>query len=119
MSYSNPDVANYRFPAATLTSAAVVGRILGPAGKSGRLVGISTIVTTGVTVAAASVELGVAADTDKYGSASVPVSSANAGVNTVTAGTEHVIPADTVLDVYTDGGATAGAADINVTIAWY
>ena len=119
MSYSNGISALYRFPAATLTSAAVVGRIEGPDGAEGRLISVTTVVTTGVTVAAASVEIGLTGDTDQFGSVSVPISSAGARTSAFTRGTDNRIDVGDEVEVYTDGGATAGAADICVLIEWY
>jgi hypothetical protein len=119
MSYSNPETAVYRFPAAVLTSAAVVGRIVGPEGRKGRVVDISHVVTTGVTVAAASVTVGSNADPDAYATGSVPVSSVNSVGNGATKVQNHEIPADSLVEIATDGGATAGAADLLVMINWY
>ena len=119
MSYSNATTGTYIVRAGVLTSAAVIGQIMPPAGKSGRLISISTIVTTAVTGAAASVEVGVSGDTDGYGLGSVAVSSIGAAVNATTDGVTNVIPADTVVDIYTDGGGTLGGADITVIIDWY
>lgn len=119
MSYSNPLTAVYRFPAATLSTAAVVGRIIGPKGKSGTIVGIGSVVTTGVTVEAASVTIGSATDADAYATASIPVSAANAVTNDFTPVSNHVIPADEVVNVSAGGESTAGAADLLVMINWY
>jgi len=119
MSYENPEVINYRFPAATLSAAAVIGRLISPAGKTGRVLDVTTIVTTGVTVAATTVQVGLTADPDAYSTLTVPISSANAGANGALSVDQHEIPADTVVDVYAGGECTAGAADVNVAIAWY
>jgi predicted RecA/RadA family phage recombinase len=119
MSYSNPTSAVYRFPAATLSTAAIIGRIVGPAGKSGRLIDIGNVVTTGVTVAANTIDVGLTADVDAFGTLSVPVSSAGAVANGMTRGTDDDIPADTVVEVSTNGECTAGAGDVLVTIEWY
>lgn len=121
MSYSNPHTCTYRFPAATLSSAATVGRLIGPSGKSGRLVDVSVLVTTGVTVAACTVTAGTEADVDAYGSLAVPISSVNSGHNGVStaSATTTVLPADTVIAVAAGGECTAGAGDILVVIDWY
>ena len=121
MSYSNAYTCTYRFPAATLSSAATVGRLIGPSGKSGRLVDIAVLVTTGVTVAACTVTAGTEADTDAYGSLTVPISAANSGTNGASdsAATTTVLPADTVVAIAAGGECTAGAGDILVTIDWY
>ncbi|MHC4362439.1 MAG: hypothetical protein ACYSTZ_06395, partial [Planctomycetota bacterium] len=57
--YDGADSRTYRFPAATLSAAAVVGRFQGPAGKVGRVRGAEYIVTTTTTTAAAAVTIGV------------------------------------------------------------
>jgi hypothetical protein len=119
MSYSIPVTVNYRFPAASVVSAATLGRLIGPKGMQGRLVDIGTVVTTGVTVANSNVIVGTAGDTDAFGTLPVIVSAANAVANGMTRGVDPVIPADTLVAVGSAGGATAGAADILVTIAWY
>jgi hypothetical protein len=119
MSYSNPVTAVYRFPAAALSSAAVVGRIISPSGMAGRIIDVGHIVTTGVTVAASSVTVGTSADPDAYATHSVPVSSAGAGGNGATIVQNHEITADSVIEVATGGEATAGAGDLLVTVAWY
>ena len=118
MSYSNPHTCNYRFPAATLSSAATIGRIMGPSGKKGRLVDITSVVTTGVTVAANTVTVGTAADPDAYGTLTVAISAANAVQNGATQ-VDATMAADTLLVLNTGGECTAGAADINVTIDWF
>lgn len=111
----------YRFPAAVLTSAAVVGRFIGPAGKKGRVVGFEHIVTTGVTSAAGSVVVDTNAGLTSPFTASVPVSSAGAGAATTAAllkaGAE--LPADTVIEVQAGGEPAAGAADLIITVQWY
>jgi len=112
---------SYRFPAASLTSAAVVGRFIGPAGKVGRVKSVSSIVTTGVTVAAAVVDVDTVAGITTPVATTIPISSANAGLSAtkaeIDASTE--LPADTVVQVSSDGGPTAGAADLVVVVNWY
>lgn len=127
MSYSNPQTAVYRFPAATLSSAGIIGRIIGPSGKQGRLIDIGCVVTTGVTVAANTIDVGLTADVDAFGTLTVPISAANAVSNgmvrTDTDGDgvydDVDIPADTVVEVSTNGECTAGAGDVLVMIDWY
>jgi len=118
MSYSNGHTCVYRFAAATLSTAAIIGRIMGPSGKQGRLIDISDVVTTGVTAAANTTDVGLTADVDAFGTLSTPISSANAVHNGMTRGATNIIPADTVVEVSTNGECTAGAADILVAIEW-
>lgn len=111
----------YQFMNAALDTAAIFGRIQGPAGRVGRLVGLEihavaalttnpTIVTfdhavalTGlptVTFAALAINLGAAATLAE-----------------LKAGAEFL--ADTIIECTSDGGAAAGDADVTVTIQWY
>lgn len=119
--YDNPLRESYTVHAAALSGgAAVLRTIYGPAGKVGRVVNVSHTVTTGVTVAAASVTVG------PNGAASpvthtVPISSAAAGVAIPRADLvgQTELAADTAVEIATGGEATAGAADLVVTIEWY
>jgi hypothetical protein len=84
------------------------------------------VVTTGVTVAAGKATLrNNVTTTELYGSLTVPVlaaelSAADLVINDLEAGGTDTarIPADAQLELDGDGGATAGAADIYVTILW-
>lgn len=123
-SYDSPLRETYRFPAATLSSAAVVGRLIGPAGRVGRVVNVSHVVTTNVTVAAAAVTVGNNGEASPV-THTVPISSANAAAaiarddSTLLGQGETYLAADTLVEVASDGGPTAGAADLIVTIDWY
>ena len=119
--YDNPVEVSYRFAAASLTAAAVVGRFIGPAGKTGRVRSATALVTTD-TDAAAVVDIDTAAGLTNI----VTIDIANApGQFTGASATKAVIqaaddlPADTVVEVSADGTPTAGAADITVSVGWY
>ena len=118
--YDNALRETYRFPAATISAAAVVGRLVGPAGKTGRVVNVSHVVTTDVTVAAGTVTVG------PNGAASpvthtVPISAANAAVAIPATSLkgQTLLAADTLVEVAAGGEPTAGAADLIVTIDWF
>lgn len=118
--YDNALRETYRFAAASIASAAVVGRLVGPVGKRGRVVNVSTVVTTGVTDAGGTVTVG------PNGAASpvthtVPISSANAVLAIPVADLvgETDLAADTLVEITAGGEPTAGAADIVVTIDWF
>ena len=123
--YDNAIRETYRFPAAAVDTAGVFGRFIGPSGKTGRVVNISHIVINDITVAAAVVDVDTNAGLTTPAQHTIPVSSANAGAsatpgnvtNGLAAASE--LPADTVVEVASDGGATAGDADVIVTVDWY
>ena len=121
MAYHDPIHATYTLPAATISGAATLLTVVGPAGKVGRLEGISAAITTDTTVAATELRVGDAGDADQYGTLSVPVATAGNVYNaaTISATDDNVMPADTAVVIASDGGSTAGAADIAVYIAWY
>lgn len=121
MDYAKPLTLTYFLQAATLSSAAVLGTIIGPKGKVGRLKALGVVVTTATTDAATIVSVGTFADGDAYGTLSVPVASADAGYNDFTDLTsdDNLIAADTGLEVSTNGGCTAGAGSIVVVIDWF
>lgn len=119
MSYSIPTSTTYRFPAASVVSAATIGRIMGPAKMQGRLVDISYVVTTGVTVAASNIRVGSAAATSAYGTLAVPIAAADLVGNGMVRGATADLPEDTAILVGSAGGATAGAVDILVVIDWF
>jgi hypothetical protein len=128
--YDDGATRTYRFPAAALAAAAVVGRFIGPQGKRGRVRGIEYIVTTGVTVAPALVTVGNNAAVNPA-SISIEVAAADtggsmtaaeekaAGADEVAGTNDVILDADTVVEVASDGGATAGAADLIVTVDWF
>ncbi len=119
MSYSNPQTVAYRFPAAVLSSAAIVGRIQAPAGMKGRVSDVSVVTTTATTVAACTVDVGTAGAVADYGTQTVPITAINLGVNGFTGVADHEIPAGTLVEVSANGECTAGAGDLTVIIDWY
>lgn len=118
-SYDHPFQVTYKFPAAALSGgAATFGRFIGPKGKTGRLLSLTTINTTGVTVASATVIVGAAG---VYGTVTVPISAINLGLSATDAQIKAatLIPADTVITVGTSGAATAGAVDVTISVGWF
>ena len=111
----------YSFPAETVSAAAVLQRIQGPAGKRGRVVGFEYMVTTTVTTAPASITVDTNAGLTAPFTGLVADQAANLGgaatAAQLKAGEE--LPADTVIEVAAGGEAGAGAADLHVTIQWY
>ena len=111
----------YRLPAAAIAGGGVLGRFQGPAGKAGRVVGFEYVVTTTTTTAASVITVDTNAGLTAPFSSSVPVATAPAGgaasLAELKAGAE--LPADTLIEVQSDGGSAAGAADLQVTVQWY
>jgi hypothetical protein len=125
--YDNALRESYRFAALTISGGAVVGSFIGPVGKKGKIVNVSSIVTTGVTVAAAGLTIGASGQTEPV-AFSIPISSTGAGLAIPKANLKDAtapsldaqeLAADTVVEIEDDGLATAGAADIVVTVDWY
>lgn len=123
MAYNQPTTSTYTLRAATISSAATLLTVIGPRGLKGRLVGIGAVVTTSTTDAATLLTVGTAADGDKFGTLSVPVATAGAAAAynnpTITAIDSNLMAADTAVVIATNGGCTAGAADVTVTIDWF
>lgn len=121
MDYANPIYATYFVQAATVSTAAELLNIVGPAGKSGRLIDVGFVTTTGVTVAADLLSVGTAADADAYGTMILPIQAIDVVTNGVVDLTSdaNLITADTQVVVSAAGTSTAGAGSISVTIAWF
>lgn len=121
MSYDNPIYQTITLPAAAVDANATLTQIVGPRGLKGRLVSIGSVVLNALTDAASLVEIGDGTSVVKYGSLSIPVSSANAVANNATISTSdsNLIAANSRVVISADGGATAGDADLTVTFAWF
>lgn len=121
MAYDDPTLVTYSFPAATLSTNGIIGYLGGPAGLTGRVESIVYTVTTGVTVAAAEINVGAVADDADNAVCAVPIASANAtsGSTLANVSAKNSLAADTDIIVSSDGGCTAGAADVFVTVAWF
>ncbi|MFA5632972.1 MAG: hypothetical protein WC997_15810 [Porticoccaceae bacterium] len=121
MAYHDPIYATYTAAAASLTSAATLLKVAGPKGKKGAIVGLSAVVTTAVTVADATVTVGTTDDADKYATLDVEVASVNDVFSdaVISPVDSNLIAPDSVVALATGGEATAGAATITVTIAWF
>ncbi len=121
--YNQPTTSTYTLRAATISTAATLQSVIGPRGMQGRLVGIGAVVTTNTTNAATLITVGTAADGDKFGTLSVPIATAGPAAAhnnpTLTPVDANLLAADTAVIIATNGGCTAGAADISVTIDWF
>jgi len=119
MSYSNPTTVGYRFPAAGLSSAAIIGRIQGPAGFKGRVADVSGVTTTATTVNPCTVDVGTSGAVAAYATQTIPVTGNNLGVHGNVSVYNHEIPEGTLVEVSANGECSAGAADLTVIIDWY
>ncbi len=127
--YSN-DRRTYRFPKVAVDTGTILGRFIGPLGKKGRVRGMEYLIINATTAAATLITCGVNGAT-LPAALSIPIASANAGgamtaAQLKAAGAVEVastndveLTADTVIEVTTDQGATAGDADIIVTVDWF
>lgn len=119
MAYDNPIYGTYRFPAAAVDTDAAIGTIIGPSGKSGRVVSVGSVITVEVTIAAAVINVGNADNDARYAVHTVPIGAAGVTTNGFTKGATDVIPADTDVVVSATGSATAGDGDILVIVEWF
>lgn len=122
MAYENAIYITYQLSAAATSAAGTLLSVKGPAGKTGRLHAMGAVTTTAVTVATANITVGVTGTLDKFGSLALPVATVGSGYNAPTVVDTDTVSVDAdseVLLISTDGGSTAGAADIAVTMAWY
>lgn len=122
MNYDLPTHISYTLPASAIDTIGTKLSILGPRGKVGHLVAMSAVVTTATTVAVSVINVGITGTLDKFGSLTVPVGAAIVTVAnnpTISTTDANQIPADTAVLISSDGGSTAGDADVSVTIAWF
>ena len=123
--YDNALRETYSFLAAAVDAAAIFGRFIGPAGKTGRVVNITAVVTVTTTDAAAEIAVDTVAGLTTTPILDVPVTVANLGVSAIPGNVTDGLalasdlPADTICTVESDGGATAGDANIIVTVDWF
>ena len=117
----NDGQRTYQFMSAALDTAAIFGRIQGPAGKIGRLVGVEWHVIAELTTNPTVVTFDTAAGLTVLPQTSVAAALINLGGSATEAelllGDEF--PADTIIECTSNGGAAAGDADVTVTIQWY
>ncbi len=117
----NDGQRTYSFMAAAIDTAAIFGRIQGPAGKIGRLTGVEWHLTAEATTNATDITFDhavalVALPTVEIAAAAINLGGSATEVE-IAAGAEF--RADTIIECTSDGGADAGDADVHVTIQWY
>jgi len=117
----NDGQRTYSFMSAALDTAAIFGRIQGPAGKVGRLVGVEWHIVAELTTNPTVVTFDHAAALTALPTISVAAAAINLGGSAteaeLKAGAEF--RADTIIECTSNGGAAAGDADVHVTIQWY
>lgn len=122
--YDNPERTLVHLDAQDVATGGDLATIVGPSGKRGRVTRLDVVTTTGVTIADAILSLDsitpslatpVALTLAFTGSAAGDVTRASQA--TLNAASE--LPADTPLQLASDGGATAGAGSITLQIDWY
>lgn len=122
--YDNPLLISHSRGITGLNSSAEKARFRGPVGLRGKVVSLQGTITTTVTTAAAPITIGSGSDADAYLTSTVPVGVAPLGFSATAAqleagGAVDEIPADTDVVITAGGAAGAGAATVEVTVAWY
>ena len=118
-SYDRPHSLSYHFPAASLTTAAVIGTVSGQKGATGRVRSVTAAIAT-TADANTAVRVGTSGSAALF--ANLPVLTTDTVVAngfTASTGDSNLIPADSQVEVSVDGVPTAGAADVTVEIDWF
>ena len=119
MSYGNGISALYRFPAVDLGAGAAL-EIPGPLGAEGRLISVTSVVTTVHVGTATAITIGNAGDANAYADAAVAAAAADGTFTRAwTRGVDERIAEDDDILLVVDSAATSGAADICVLVEWY
>lgn len=124
-SYDNALRVTYQFLATAIdTGGPILGRFQGPRGLKGRVVSIHYHLTAATTVAATEITCDTAAGltAGTLPLCTIPVKAINlGGADTADDDlpSKADLPADTIIEVTTDQGATAGDADLYVTVDWF
>ena len=128
--YHNADRRVYHFLSVAIDTGTILGNFQGPPGKSGRVRAIDFAVTVDTTVAVTNLTVGVNGATAPA-TVQVPIASAGAigqmtaaqvkaaGAAEVVGTNDVILTADTNIELTTDQGATAGDADVYVTVDWF
>ncbi len=115
--------ATYRFPAASVASDAVVGRIVGPVGMRGKITSMTALATTTITTTPGTLTAGHSGNDAAFMTLTLPLTTAPARVDGVLSivydrgGYQRSNP-DQVIEIAAGGEPAAGAADICVTVEW-
>lgn len=116
--YDNALRESYSFVGVDVGAGGIELEVVGPKGKTGRVVNVSYVVTT-VLVGTADIDVGP--NGAPTVSLTIPTNAAdgdNDAAVTELAG-QVLLAADTVVEISTDAGATSGVVDLVVTIDWF
>ena len=120
--YDNPLRESYYLPAADIAGGGVLGNFVGPKGKVGRVANVSYVLTVAATVADSDLTVGPNGAATPV-TVTVPFTASAIGSNDATAQADLKgqtdLAADTVVEVASDGGSTAGTGNIVVTVDWF
>lgn len=127
--YDNALQTQHDDVASVYSAAGDIIALNGPAGRGGRVLDLTLQVTTAFTIGLNLIDIGedsgdvdaqLANFTQQFTGSSIGDTLAPTRDNSVVALEDGVdIAADVVTDLITDGGATAGAADTRLLIAWF
>lgn len=114
---------SHKFPNAALDAAAVVGRIVGPVGRRGRVTSLTVLCTVDLTGSVGAVNVGNAGAAAAYMSLTLPNTTAPARVDgtlsiTYDRGGYQRSNPDEVIEIAAGGEPSAGDGDITVTAEW-
>lgn len=116
--YDNPLRMTYMLANSAIDAASTKLKIVGPVGMVGRVAAMTAVITADTTDSATLVRLGDDASGAQYGTLTVPIAAAGIGANAPVL-PEIEIAANAVIHLNSNGGATAGDADLAVAIDWY
>jgi hypothetical protein len=128
--YDNADRRKYSFLNVAIDTGTILGTFQGPPGKLGRVRAIDFTITVDTTVAVTNLTVGVNGAVAPA-TVQVPIGVAlvigqmtqaqldAAGADEVVGTNDVILTADTVIELTTDQGATAGDADVHVEVDWF
>lgn len=122
MSYANGIQSSHTVIGMDLTGGANVdiADLVGPDEMDGRVSAISAFITTAITVAASTIDVGTTADPDGYAFLAAPVQVIDTVIaaKAVDGALGNRIPAGTPFEIGNSGGSTAGIVNVTVFMEW-
>lgn len=113
-------VVAYPFAVADASSGGAVIEFVPPAANLvGRIVGVSTVVTTAIVDTADVLNIGDGTDADEYGTHTIAVGAEGTKNFGVTAGDDELVEAGGRVEIVNTGGATSGAYSGVVYVEWF